>query len=66
MIRKDDAMTQKSFRDAMLARVDTARDEMVRHLTATFVVAAKMTDEEITHDSRVADGIRAVLDELHV
>ncbi len=34
---------------------------VVGELTAAFVVAARMTDEEITPDSRVADGIRAVL-----
>ena len=38
--------------------------ELVGELTATFVVAAKMEDEGIEPDSRVADGIRAVLDVL--
>ncbi len=38
--------------------------ELVGELTATFVVAAKMEDEGIEPDSRVADGIRAVLNVL--
>ncbi len=58
-------MTDTFFRDAMKARVDAAREEMVEKLTATFVVAAKMTDDEIIPDSRVTDGIRAVLNALH-
>ena len=38
--------------------------ELLGELTVTFVIAAKMTDAEITPDSDITNGIRAVMDLL--